>query len=165
MEWIKAGGIALASALGLGTAATAAQEAAAPTPAPTEAVAPVEPDWRVMSRATDRVNLIDVGSLSPVAEGVTVRIARVRSQAPAGDYHHAVNLFAVRCGANELHLVEESDIAADGVTAETYPVDEPWLPVVAGSVDEGIKEIACGEAELPGAGFPTIRAFIDAGRP
>ncbi|AQR60746.1 hypothetical protein BZG35_03070 [Brevundimonas sp. LM2] len=163
MEWFTLSSIALAAALGLETAS--AQEAPAPDPAPTDAAAPAGPDWRVVSRATDRANLIDVNSLAPGADGVTLKAARVRTTSRAGDYSHTVNLFAVRCQANELHLVEESDIAADGTTADTYPADEPWLPVEPGSFDEGIKMIACEEGSLAGPGYPSIRAFIDAGRP
>lgn len=162
MVWFEISGIVLAGALGLG--AEQAQETPVPAPAPAESVAPAGPDWRIVSRSTDRFNLIDVNSLSPADDAVTVRVARVRSGTPAGDYRHAVNLFAVRCRANELHLIEESEIAADGVTADTYPVDEPWLPVVSGTADEGIKTIACEEGELAGPGFPSIRAFIDTGR-
>lgn len=163
MRWFKWVGIAVAGGLGVGAAK--AQDAPIPAPGPSEAVSPADADWRVASRASDRANLIDVASRVTRDGAVTIRIARVRNTARAGDYSHAVNLFAVRCQTNELHLIEESDIAADGLTAETYPVDEPWLPVAAGTVDEGVKTIACGEAELTGSGFPSVRAFIDAGRP
>ena len=76
-----------------------------------------------------------------------------------------VDQFGVRRGAGEMRVETSSDIAEDGVTADTYAADEPWTPAPRNSFDEAVKEMACGEKEPSRAPFETIRAWIDAGRP
>jgi hypothetical protein len=121
--------------------------------------------WRMFSESDATTYLVDMASILRNGDEASVRIARVSKRLEAGDYHHVVDQFGVRCGAGETRVETSSDIAEDGVTADTYAADEPWTPAPRNSFDEAVKEMACGEKEPSRAPFETIRAWIDAGRP
>jgi len=167
---ISAAGVALAAILALAGPA-AAQEAPparaevlvapdAPAPPPAEG-----PQWRAFSRGASSTFLIDPSSVRTEGDAITVKIARVPLTGAAGDYSHIIDDFAVRCASDESHLVASTEAYEDGELTETFPVDEPWAEIRPGSFDEGIQRIGCGVAIPTGAPFPSVRAYIDAGRP
>jgi len=167
---LSAAGFALAAILALAGAA-AAQTAPPPQEevlvSPDAAVPPpVEgPQWRAFSRSGSSTFLIDTASVQTEGDAINVKVARVPLASPAGDYSHIIDDFAVRCATRESHLVSTTEAYEDGELTETFPADEPWADIRPGSFDEGIKQISCGEAAPIGAPFPSVRAYIDAGRP
>jgi len=62
-------------------------------------------------------------------------------------------------------MMSSMDVEADGETGEAYEEAEPWSAIRAGAFDAQIHEMTCGDVVPAGASFPTIKAFIDAGRP
>jgi len=150
----------VAATLGLATGAQAQD------PEPVEMLsAGSTAQWRMFSQSETSTYLVDMASILRNGDEASVRIARVSKRLEAGDYHHVVDQFGVRCGAGETRVETSSDIAEDGATADTYAADEPWSQAPPNSFDLSVKEMACGEKEPSRAPFETIRAWIDAGRP
>ena len=149
---------ALAAILTAGSAL--AQEPAPPAEAATTH------EWRVFSRSDTHRYLIDLSSIAEAPDGAArVRVARVSITKPAGDYSHVVDTFGVRCGARETRVETTTEVFEDGEGSETFPVDEPWTRAPEGSLDEAINQTGCREGVPVNDAFPSIRAYIDAGRP
>lgn len=123
------------------------------------------PSWGAFARDSQRIYLIDTANM--VRDGDTVRatIARVKRNAEAGDYSHVVDVFEIQCDGRQSRMMSSMDVEADGETGEAYEEAEPWSAIRAGAFDAQIHEMTCGDVVPAGASFPTIKAFIDAGRP
>ena len=123
------------------------------------------PSWGAFARDSQRIYLIDTANM--VRDGDTVRatIARVRRNAEAGDYSHVVDVFEIQCDGRQSRMISSMDVEADGETGDAYEEAEPWAPIRAGAFDSQVREMTCGDFVPAGASFPTIKAFIDAGRP
>jgi hypothetical protein len=121
--------------------------------------------WRMFSESDSSTYLVDMASILRNGDDASIRIARVSKRLGPGEYRHTVDQFGVRCGAGQTRVETSSDIADDGVTADTFAADEPWTDAPANSFDGSVKEMACGEKEPSRAPFDSIRAWIDAGRP
>lgn len=139
-----------------------AQDTPAPAPAEPPAAAAPSAEWWIFSTSTNRTYLINTGSIGQAAGTVTVHIASVPREAPAGDYGWTQDRFAVRCAADQSRVEQTIEMGADGQPTEPYDTDEPWEPIRAGSIDDGVQEIACEDRRPPGPSYPSIRAFMDA---
>jgi hypothetical protein len=138
---------------------TEAQAAPAETPTATGS------EWWVFSRAPNRHYLIDVNSVARTGDELTVDVARVSTETPAGDYSHSVDQFGIECRGRRSHVVTSRDAFAEGVLEEAYATDEPWEAISARSFDDGIREISCDDMRPQPPSWPSIKAYIDAGRP
>jgi len=158
--------VALGGLLALG-GPVAAQDASAPQEilAPTPQSAPSGADWWVFSRSDQRAYLIDVNSVARIGDDLSVKIARVPRQGDSADYSHTEDVFGIRCAAREAHAETSMDVAEDGEPTEPYATGEPWEAIRPASLDEGAMEIACEDRRPPGPSYPSVRAYIDAGRP
>lgn len=157
-----------ATAIGLAifTLAGAASAQDAPAEAPVTAPeAPAGPQWWIFSRSDTRAYLIDVNGVEKTGDELTVSVARVARDKPAGDYSHTVDQFGIRCGARQSHVVVSSDALEDGVPGEPFTTDEPWEAIARNSLDEGIRQIACDDMRPDPPSYDSIKAYIDAGRP
>lgn len=123
------------------------------------------PEWWAFSRGQQRNYLIDVNSVAKTGDELTVTIARVPKDTPAGDYTHTVDQFGIRCRARQSHVVTSSEAMADGVPEEPFVTDEPWEAITADSFDDAIREISCDDMRPSPPSYPTVKAYIDAGRP
>lgn len=166
--------VAAGAVVGLGLMATGAmaQDAPPPTDEPLQtealtspATAAGGPQWRVFSESDAMLYLADMSSVVTDGENSSVTIARVRKTKPAGDFSHTVDAFAVRCEANETRAVTSTEVFEDGVESETYDTDEPWTPVEPRTFDHAVRDIACGVMEPGRDPFPSVKAYIEAGRP
>ncbi|CAL1690426.1 hypothetical protein MMB232_00549 [Brevundimonas subvibrioides] len=146
-----------------------AQEAADPAPTPPESSAqtpaPAGSDWWVFSRSDQRGYLIDVNSIARTGDELTVTIARVPRQGDPADYSHTRDVFGIRCAARETHVDQAMDVFEDGEPTQAYATGEPWEAIRPGSLDEGARVIACEDRRPPGPSYPSVNAWIDAGRP
>ncbi len=157
---------------GTGLAGTVQAQDASPAPqevqilsAPPSTVPAGGSEWRAFSRSTASVSLIDSGTLVTEGDEVHVKVARVPLTGAAGDYTHVVDVFGVRCDAEQTHLISSADASEDGVLTDPYDADEPWSDVRPDSFDEGVMEVGCGKARATGTAFESVKAYIDAGRP
>ncbi len=166
-HWTIAAAVLAGAAL---TGVAQAQEAPPPAQeevlaAPTATPPPQGPDWRAFSRSTTSVSLIAGGSLETQGEDVLVRVARVPLNGAPGDYSHVLDIFGVRCDAEQTHLVSSAEAYEDGELTEAFDADEPWSDVAPGTFDEGVFQIGCGRARATGTSFDSVKAYVDAGRP
>ncbi|MES2833097.1 MAG: surface-adhesin E family protein [Pseudomonadota bacterium] len=157
---IVAGVAALLWANGAAAQDAPAAQVMAETPMP-----PSGPQWGAFSRDSRMIYLVDTADITKDGDIARAQVARVRRDTPAGDYSHVVDVFEVQCDGMQSHMVTSTDIEADGATGESYPADEPWTPIRTGTFDEMVKMMACKESVPAGDLFPSIKAFIDAGRP
>lgn len=158
----------LTALIGL-AAAGAAQAQDAPPEAQTETLAapaaPATADWHPFSRSPTRVYMVDVGGMA-VREGVaTARIARVPLDAvEAADYSHVAEDFELRCDTGESRTTVTTEYGPDGVQIDQYEDPSPWEAIRENSLDEYLKGVVCDGNRSPPPTWPTIQAFIDAGR-
>lgn len=122
-------------------------------------------DWHTYSRTAARAYLADVGSIA-TADGVTtIRSASVPMTSPAGDLSHSEATYQFECSAGKWRMTMSSDYEADG-THEDYPEEgAEWETIRANTIPEFVKQMACDNSRSSGATFPSIQAFIEAGRP
>lgn len=161
---------AIATAMAALWAATASAQSAPPqeevlggTAAPVQAS--TGPEWWTFSRAPTKHYLIDVNSVARTGDELTVMVARVPTDTPAGDYSHTVDQFGIRCRARQSHVITSSEAFADGVPEEPFTTDEPWESISPDSFDDAVREITCDDMRPTPPSWPSVKAYIDAGRP
>lgn len=123
------------------------------------------PEWWAFSRGQQRNYLIDVNSVVKTGDELTVMVARVPKDTPAGDYSHTVDQFGIHCRTRQSHVVLSSDALEDGVPGEAFATDEPLVAIAPDSFDDAIREISCDEMRPLPPSYASVKAYIDAGRP
>jgi len=121
--------------------------------------------WHPYSRTTARAYLTDVDSIV-VADGITtIRTASVPMTSPPGDLSHSQETYQFDCAGGKWRTAGATEYEADG-THEDYPEEgAAWEALRPNTNPDFLKQIACDGSRSSGATFPTIRAFIEAGRP
>ncbi|WP_225212514.1 hypothetical protein [Brevundimonas guildfordensis] len=121
-------------------------------------------NWNVISRSSATVFMVDVDSIAQ-ADGVTsARLARVPAKGESTDLSYSAGTVAFRCAANQSKAGEEIYYGPDGAEQERIDDGYDFEPIARNSLDSYVKELVC-EDKRAAASFPTIRAFIEAGRP
>lgn len=149
------------------TGAPMAQDAPAPveTLTPQAAAPPAAgPEWHVFSRSSDRAYLVDLGTVAEAGGARTVQVARVSRKNPAGDHSHSVEGYSLRCSANQVRLGETIEYGTTGGEADRFDDGADWEDIRPGSVDEYVKMQVCDGQRSSPPTYPSIQAFIDAGR-
>jgi len=158
MNSIAFKGAAMALAIGVMPVAALAQDTAPPVaPAATE-------DWTPFSRSGTRAYLADLTSLT-TGDPVSVRLARAPLAALAGDYSYTVDDYQFQCAAEQVRLVATTEYGPDGVQTDRFTEEAAWEDIPANSLDAYLKGVACDGARAEARTWPSIKAFIDAGRP
>ena len=147
---------AMALAVGAMPIGALAQEAT-PAPAASE-------DWTPFSRSGTRAYLADLTSLT-TGDPVNVRLARAPLATPAGDYSHTIDDYQFRCAARQVRIVASTEYDPDGVQTDRFAEEAAWEDIPANSLDAYLKGVACDGARAEGRTWPSVKAFIDAGRP
>ncbi|MDB5421765.1 MAG: hypothetical protein JWR59_1712 [Brevundimonas sp.] len=156
-------------------AVLAATSASAQTPEPVqtppaaEAVAvpaATSEDWNAVSRSATRVYLVDVNSIKANGGVSAINLARVPLNA-ANPADHSYTLVAMefRCASKESRAVTETDHDEAGAALDPYTTGEEFSPYSAEALDGYIAAVVCDSARGEPPTFPSIAAFIDAGRP
>ncbi len=160
---------AAAAVVLLGAGSVVAQDAPAQTTAPAVESLSMAPAaaaaWGVFSRSDTRRYLINASSVLRNGDTAEVFVARVPAEAGAGDYTHTLDQFEVRCRGRQIHVLATTDVSADGQADEPYATDEPWETINPRSFDSAIYEIACEDSQAQPPHYPSVMAYIDAGRP
>lgn len=142
-----------------------AQDATAPA-----AVAPVveelmgEQDWHPFSRSAVRIYMADVKSLTLEGDVTRVTVAKPPLQGEAGDYSRAEEVVEFKCGAKQSRSTTETEYGPDGVRIDQYEDPSPWEPYGETSRDAFLAAIVCDGERAPAPTWPSIRAWVDAGR-
>lgn len=140
--------------------------AAAPAAEPVQVVPPAPPadSWDPFSRSADRAYLTNTGGFVR-SDGVTkVTVARVPLNAPAGDLGYSAYEIELRCGAKQSRTTATIEYGPDGVQTDRFDDPEDWGPYSAQSRDGYLSQVACDGARAE-QNWPSIKAFIDAGKP
>jgi hypothetical protein len=122
--------------------------------------------WHSYSRSANNVFMADVDSIT-VTDGITsVRVATAPRAGPAGDYSHSVETYEFRCGqAARWRTAGVVEFGPDGAETGQYPeADAAWEPVRPNSTPAYLAEITCDGARAEPPIWPSIQAFVDAGR-
>jgi hypothetical protein len=123
-------------------------------------------DWHPFSRSAATIYFADVDSIVLEGEVTSVRVGIVSRTGAPGDYTHIVDQVAYRCAAGQVRTVLSTDYESDGAEGENYEsADAAWEDVVPNSYLEFLKEIACDGGRSTATTWPSIKAFVDAGRP
>lgn len=122
-------------------------------------------EWHSISRNAERVYLADVGGMTVVDDVTTIMVARVsRKPASPTDYSYTADEYAFRCGASQIRPGASVEYGEDGTETNRFEDGGTWEIVRTNTLDEFVKQVACdGERANPPV-FPSIRAFMDAGR-
>lgn len=132
---------------------------------PAQTIIEEGPRWGVFSRDPRTMFLIDMADLQRNGDSVVAKVARVRIDSPEGDFSHVLDTFEILCRGDQSRMVTSADIEADGVSGDAYPADEPLTAIRSASFDEMIQTMACEDRVPAGGVFPSVRAYIEAGRP
>jgi hypothetical protein len=122
-------------------------------------------NWNSYSRTPARAYLVDVDSIV-VADGITtVRSASVPMTTPAGDLSHSEETYQFDCAGGKWRTAGSTEHEADG-THTDYPEEgAAWEALRPNTNPDFLKQIACDGARSTATPFPSVRAFIEAGRP
>lgn len=152
---IKAINLAAVSACGFAAFGLAAFGLASPAAAES---------WAAFSRSDATVYLVDIDALTPVDGVAATRMARVRAQGAATDLSHETEEVIVRCSDGQSRSGATVTYGPDGAETDRYAEDTPWEATPEGGVFGALKSFACEELRPQGDRYPTIAAFIAAGR-
>lgn len=120
--------------------------------------------WNGFSRSANAAYMADVDAI--VVEGDVTRIALaiVPLRGEAGDFSHTVDTYEFRCGRNQWRSPLSVEYGPDGAEVGRYPDEGEWTTARDGTVPGILKEIACDGVRANPPTWPTVRAFIEAGR-
>ena len=123
-------------------------------------------NWQPFSRSQTSAFMTDVDAIVTEGEVTSIPVATVARTGEAGDLSHTVETYQFQCGANRWRTAGMVEYGPDGVEMGRYPEDDAeWEGVRQNTMPGYLKEIACDGARAVPPHWPTIRAFIDAGRP
>lgn len=122
-------------------------------------------EWHPISRNSDRVYLADVGGMGVVDDVTTIMVARVvRRPSSPTDYSYTADQYAYRCATNQVRPGASVEYGEDGSETNRFEDGGDWEAVRPDTLDAYVKQVACdGERANPPV-FPSIRAFMEAGR-
>ncbi|HEY0599508.1 surface-adhesin E family protein [Brevundimonas sp.] len=122
--------------------------------------------WQAFSRSTNNAFMADTDSIATQGEITSIRVATVPRTGEAGDLSHSIETYEFRCPASQWRTAGVVEFGPDGAEAGQYPeADAAWEPVRNGTMPAYLKEIACEGTRAVPPHWPTIQAFIEAGRP
>ncbi len=137
----------------------------APAPAQEAPAAPAGQDWNAVSRSATRVYMVDVSSLKITGDMTSITLARVPLSAEAaGDQSHITVEMEFKCRAKQSRALAETEHDATGAVTGRYELGEDFTPYDDNSLDSYIATVACEGARGTPPTYPSIKAFIDAGR-
>jgi hypothetical protein len=122
--------------------------------------------WQAYSRSVANAFMADADSIT-TAEGITsIRVATVPRAGEPGDLSHSIETYQFRCDANQWRTAGVVEYGPDGSEAGQYPEeDAAWEPLRPNTMPDYLKAIACDGARAVPPHWPSILAFIEAGRP
>lgn len=155
-------------------AALIATTAGAQTPDPgPAAAAPVAAtpavtteDWNAVSRSATRVYMVDVQSIKANGDVSAINLARVplNPHSPT-DRSYTLVAMEFRCASKDSRVVTETDHDEAGAALDPYTTGEEFSPYAPEALDGFIAAVVCDSARGTPPTYPSIAAFIDAGRP
>lgn len=123
--------------------------------------------WHPYSRSTGSVFMADVDSIVVNGEISSVQVATVARTGDAGDYSHTIETFEFQCGSNsKWRTAGMVEYGPDGAEMGRYPEEgSAWEPIRPNTSPDYLEQIVCDGSRAQPPIWPTVRAFVDAGRP
>jgi hypothetical protein len=141
----------------LGAATLGAASLGTATPAAAET-------WNGFSRSANAAYMADVDAIVVEGDVTRISLAIVPLRGEAGDFSHTIDTYEFRCGQNQWRSPMSVEYGADGTEAGRYPDEGEWTNTREGTVPGILKEIACDGVRANPPTWPSVRAFIEAGR-
>lgn len=122
--------------------------------------------WHPFSFTPTKAYMADVDSIRVDGEITSVLVAAVPRTGDAGDYGHTVETYEVRCGAGGAwRTAGMIEYGPDGTEIDRYPEDgAAWEEIRPDTLPVNLKQIVCEGRRANPPIWPTVRAFVDAGR-
>jgi hypothetical protein len=120
--------------------------------------------WIEYSRSDRTAYIVNLDTLTPVEGVATVLIARVPVHGDVANLSHETEEVMVRCSDGQSRSGATVTHGADGAETDRYSEDTPWEDTPNGGVYGSVKSFACDDMRPQGQTYPTIPAFIAAGR-
>ena len=122
--------------------------------------------WQAFSRSANNAFMADADSITTECGITSIKVATVPRAGESGDLSHSVETFQFRCEADEWRTAGVVEFGPDGSEIGQFPEDDAeWEPLRRDTMPNYLKEIACDGARAVPPHWPSIQAFIDAGRP
>lgn len=133
--------------------------AAGATPAAAE-------NWHPFSRSPNNVFMADVDSIAVNGDITAVRVVTAPLRGAPGDYSHSIETYEFQCAANKWRTAGMVDYGPDGAETDRYPEEgAAWEAVRPNTAPDFLHNIVCEGARALPPVWPTLKAFVDAGRP
>jgi hypothetical protein len=122
--------------------------------------------WQAFSRSAHNAFMADADSITS-ANGITsIKVATVPRAGEAGDLSHSIETYEFRCDANQWRTAGVIEYGPDGAETDRFPEEgSPFEPARRDTLPHYLKEIACDGARPVPPHWPSIQAFVEAGRP
>lgn len=154
---------------GAAQAQTGAAQPEAPAPAQTApavapAATPAGDDWNPFSRSAIKVYMTNVNGFKTTGDVTRALSARVPLEGQPGDYSYAADEVEFRCAAKQSRTVASIEYGPDGVQTDRFEEPEEWAPYTPNTRDAYLSMIVCDGDRANPPTWPSIKAYIDAGR-
>ena len=122
--------------------------------------------WHPYSRTPNNVFMADIDSITVNGEITSVLVATAARAGDAGDYSHTVETFEFRCGARSTwRTAGIVEYGPDGAETGRYPEENgAWEEIRPNTSPDYLEQIVCDGSRAQPPIWPTVRAFVDAGR-
>jgi hypothetical protein len=140
-----------------------AQDATPAAAAPAQATTLTE-DWNPFSRSAVKVYMANVNGFVTTGDVVSVTVAKVPLDGRPGDYSYAADQIEMRCSAKQSRLAYSIEYGPNGVQTDRFDDPEEWAPYAPETRDAYLAQLVCDGDRASPPTWPSIKAFIDAGR-
>lgn len=122
-------------------------------------------NWNSVSRSPNNAFMIEVDSIVVTGDVTIVSVATVPRSGDATDYSHSIETYEFNCNAGQWRTAGIVEYGEDGSEADRVPEEGgSWVPIRANTLPEYLKQIACDGMRAAPPTWPSIKAFVDAGR-
>ncbi|MGA0545343.1 hypothetical protein ACO2Q1_08720 [Brevundimonas sp. VNH65] len=121
-------------------------------------------DWHPFSRSAVRLYMAEMKGMVTEGDVHRVTLAVVPLQGEAGDYSHSEEIVEFRCAAKESRSVAAMDFGADGVQTDRYDDASSWEAYNPNGRDGFLAGLVCDGNRANPPTWPSIKAWVDAGR-
>ena len=122
--------------------------------------------WQVFSRSPNNAFMAEVDGILVEGEISSIRVATVPGTGEAGDLSHSIETYQFKCGSTGWRTAGVVEFGPDGAEIGQYPeADAEWEPVRPNTLPAFLEEVTCDGVQATPPYWPTVRAFVEAGRP
>ena len=108
--------------------------------------------------------MLDVDSITEADGARTALLARVPASGATADLSYSAGQISIRCSAGQSKPGVEILYGPDGAEQERIDDGYDFDAIAKNSLDSSIKDMLC-DGQRSTSIYPSIRAFIEAGRP